>query len=226
MARPFSTQKKLEDLRKDIPAFKEYYYMRMLQEEASNPLKILADFNALHPELGFYPYTPQYRRWQALWNPEINAKRMSRNLIPITTNSLIKVRDDMGGLIAPPPNTEIEEASRTLAGELMNDAMDMLKDDQKRGAEIYDDDIIVKRRKYILSVFNFVNRAAQAGEALKLKQAANQRENTNFLMDLLRRSTAGKISEEEMSLLRSSAKIDEPSNVGQNFEPLPGINAA
>lgn len=203
--------KKLEDLRPHISEFKEFYYREMLKEEASNPSKLLGIFNEEHPDYEFRPYPNQYRKWRAMWDIEINAKRMAGNLalLPDTDKeTLVMVRDDKNKLLASPPTQELEEGTRTLGGELLNDALAMLKDDQQRGEEIYDDDILIKRRKHILNVYNFVSRNAMASETLKIKQQANQRENTNFIMDLLRRSTAGKISEEEMSLLRGSVKAD------------------
>lgn len=226
MARTPSTYKNLEALRPYIAQFKEYYYKQMLTEVAQNPNKILSTFNQEYPEVGFFPNPAQYRKWQSLWNVDLDAKRCSMNLTPLYQESVVIVRDDMGKLIAPPPVENIEEGTRSLAGELLNDAMGMLKDDQQRGAELYTDDILIKRKKYVLNVYNFISRNAMAAETLRLKQQANVRENTNFLMDLLRRSAAGKISEEEMALLRNSTKIDESSTVGQDPQQLPCINVA
>lgn len=228
IGKQLSKYRKLEELRPYVAEFKEYYYQRMLAQAAANPQSVLNDFNKDHPDYMFWPYAPQYRKWQNMWNIDINAKRSGMSLAPIVSKNLVTVRDKLGGLIAPPPTSDIEAGSRTLAGELMNDAMSMLEDDKKRGDELYTDDILIKRRKYILSVYNFVSRNSMSAEMLNIKKQENTRENTNFLMDLLRRSTAGKISKEEMSLLRSSTKIEtnEPSIVGENIELVPGVDSS
>lgn len=220
-------KRRLEDIRVLIPEFKEFYYSQMLTNGAANPNSIITNFNSLHPDYDFYPDGLQYKKWQGLWMDDINSKRAGMSLKPIINSQLIKVRGADESLLPAPDNTDIEVGTRTLAGELMNDALNILKDDQKRGEELYSDEVLIKRRKHVLAVYNFVSRNATATEAVNLKKQANARENTNFLMDLLRRSTAGKISDDEMSLLRSSVKIEiNDEQTGDDNQQLLNVNAA
>ncbi|MBT9151003.1 MAG: hypothetical protein DDT40_01184 [candidate division WS2 bacterium] len=85
----------------------------------------------------------------------------------------------------------------------MNDAMNILKKDQVY-EEHYDDEVIMKRRNYVLNVFNFVTRAVHSKQALLIRGQSERRETAGFLMDLVRRSTAGKITPDEMVLLKQS----------------------
>ena len=73
----------------------------------------------------------------------------------------------------------------------------------------YDEEILVKRRSYILNVFNYVTKAVHGKEALKLKSNADKRETFGFLTALINRSTAGKITPDEMQLLKQSIRGSE-----------------
>ena len=102
-----------------------------------------------------------------------------------------------------PDEYALEVGTHTLAGELLNDAMDILKRDQD-SEEAYEEEIIIKRRNYVLNVFNYITRAVHGKEALKLKSNADKRETFGFLTSLINMSTAGKITDEQMELLKQS----------------------
>jgi hypothetical protein len=91
----------------------------------------------------------------------------------------------------------------------------MLRQDQESGEDMYEDEILIKRRHYVLNVFNFVMRAVNQKEALLIKKQQEKRETASFLMDLIRKSTAGRVTPEEMTLLKSSIVP------AQNEQPQP-----
>jgi len=102
-----------------------------------------------------------------------------------------------------PSDDSLEAGAKTLGGELLNDALSILKRDQKE-EELYEDEVIVKRRNYVLNVYNYITRSAHSKETLRLKSNAEKRETMGFLMDLMSRATAGKMTDENMALLKQS----------------------
>lgn len=197
----FGGFQKLVEIRDLIPRFKDFYYEKKLENPNASVLKIVNDFNVSIAPDKFHPYAAQYRRWRKHWDSEISDKLLGMKLQTVEVKA-IKTRDENNNLIVPSED-ELEGGAKNLAGELMNDAMTMLKNDQQL-EELYDDEIIVKRRHYVLNVFNFVMRAVHTKQALAIKANAEKRETAGFLMELVRRSTAGKITTEEMSLLKQS----------------------
>jgi hypothetical protein len=79
----------------------------------------------------------------------------------------------------------------------------MLRDDQEL-EEIYNDETLMKRRNYIVNVFAHATRLVHGKAALMLKASEEKRNTAGFLMQLLSKATAGKMSDEEMSLLKSA----------------------
>lgn len=192
---------KVGEIRELIPQFRAFYLAERRQEPGRSAIKIINDFNKSIAPFTFFPWEKQYRLWRKKWDAELLAeqgyKEEQRKL-----RQIIKVRDEQNALIVPDERT-LETGAHTLAGELLNDAMDILKRDQE-DESAYDDDVIVKRRNYVLNVFNYVMRAAHSKESLNLKSNADKRETANFMMSLLNRATAGKVSAEDMALLRAS----------------------
>jgi hypothetical protein len=120
---------------------------------------------------------------------------------------IVKLRDEQNTAIVPDEHT-LEVGAKTLAGELLNDAIDILKGDQESGG-VFDEEILIKHRSYVLNVFNYITRAVQGKEALQIKSNAEKRETLGFLTALINRSTAGRITPEEMQLLKQSTSKTE-----------------
>lgn len=194
---------RVAEMRDLLPEFKELYYERRKENPNYSAMKLIAEFNDLiHPKR-FYPYKNQYRVWRRRWDADILAMLRGAKLATDSeVNKLIQTRD-ADGVILPPSDELLEMGSRTMAGELMNDAMGMLHYDQNLGEDFFEDEILVKRRKYVLDVFKHVSDSVTKKEAIKLKKAQGQRETASFMMDLLRQSTAGKITPEQMDTLKS-----------------------
>lgn len=192
---------KLAEIRDLIPKFKDFYYSKKLEDPNWTSIKLVDAFNEVIVPQRFFPTTDMYKRWRRRWDDEIAQKALGMKLSKID-EKIVVTRNEQNKLLSPSDN-ELELGGKTLAGELMNDAMNILKNDQVR-EELYDDEIIVKRRHYVLNVFNFVMRAVHTKQALLIKGRAEKRETAGFLMDIVRRSTAGKITPEEMVLLKQS----------------------
>jgi len=192
---------KLAEIRDLIPRFKDFYYEKKLEDSSWTSTRMIDAFNELITPQKFFPTGDMYRRWRRHWDDEIAQKALGMKLSKIDER-IVVTRNERNELLSPSDN-ELELGGKTLAGELMNDAMNILKNDQAK-EELYDDEIIVKRRHYVLNVFNFVMRAVHTKQALLIKGQVEKRETAGFLMDIVRRSTAGKITPEEMVLLKQS----------------------
>lgn len=192
---------KVNEIRDLIPQFKVFYYAEKHKEPGRSAIKIINDYNAQIIPLTFFPWEKQYKSWRKKWDAELLSIQGYQEQQK-EVRQLIRVRDERNTLIAPEDET-LEAGARTLAGELLNDALDILKRDQAE-EELYEDEIIVKRRNYVLNVYNYITRSSHSKEALRLKSNAEKRETMGFLMDLMSRATAGKMTDEELELLKQS----------------------
>ena len=192
---------KVGEIRDLIPQFKAFYLAERRREPERSAIKIINDFNKSIAPFTFFPWEKQYRLWRKKWDVQLLAEQGYREE-QRTTRQLIKMQDEQKALIVP-DEYALEAGARTLAGELLNDAIGILKQDQE-SEESYEDDIIVKRRNYVLNVFNYVIKASHGKEALNIKSNADKRETANFMMNILNRATAGKLTDDEMGLLRAS----------------------
>lgn len=195
---------KVNEIRDLIPQFKAFYYAEKRKEPERSAIKIINDYNAQIVPLTFFPWEKQYRLWRKKWDAELLAIEGYQEQQK-EVRQLIKVRNEENALI-PPSDESLEDGAKTLAGELLNDALDILKRDQGK-EELYEDEIIVKRRNYVLNVYNYITRSAHSKEALRLKSNAEKRETMGFLMDLMSRATAGKMTDEELELLKQSTAV-------------------
>lgn len=202
-----------------IPQFKEYYYDRRIKNMKLGIIDAVQGFNeevAYPQNKMFHPYTTQLRGWIKKWNADILAKQFGmkeeEGLITMDkkVTQIIKTRNDENGLVAP-EDGDLERGTRTLAGELLNDAMQMLRDDQAL-EDIYDDEILLKRRAYVVNVFSHATKLVHGKAALMLKASEEKRNTASFLMTLLAKATAGKMTDEEMALLKSTYR-PAPQNV-------------
>jgi|SRR3989344_5140624 len=192
---------KINEIRDLIPQFKAFYYAEKRKEPGKSAIKIINAYNAQIAPLTFFPWEKQYKLWRKKWDAELLAIEGYQEQQK-EVRQLIKVRDEENALITP-TDESLESGAKTLAGELLNDAMSILKKDQEE-EELYEDEIIVKRRNYVLNVYNYVTRSAHSKEALRIKSNAEKRETMGFLMDLMSRATAGKMTDDDMVLLRQS----------------------
>lgn len=199
-----------------IPMFKDYYYGKKIANEKIGLLEILQGFNkdVCSPQgRKFHPYTTQVRHWMKKWNADILRQKFSMKEDTAISpqkeiRQIIKVRGNENALAAP-QDGELESGLRTLGGELMNDALQMLRDDQEL-EEIYDDEVLIKRRNYIVNVFAHATRLVHGKAALMLKASEEKRNNASFLMNLLSRATAGTLTESDIGILKGTPKTNEP----------------
>lgn len=208
----FLRYQKLEEIRDLVPAFKEFYYERMIKDTGSKVTHIVKDFNlqlqALPEPRLFHPYTTNILNWKKKWDKDILAKKgMALEVIDTKKHVQQVMRTRLDGSrdgaveYNAPGYSDLELGVQTLGGELMNDAMQMLNDDRDL-EDIYESDELIKRRNYILTVFTQVTKMVQGKAGLMLKTSEEKRNTANFLMDLMKKSTAGKMSIEEINALR------------------------
>lgn len=207
-----------------IPLWKEFYYEQRIKFPNKGVRDMLQEFNQKHayPEgLTFHPYPTQVKVWRTKWDRDILEKKMEQSveLVPSTTREIrqiIKTKD--GDKLVVPDDTSLEQGVRTLGGELINDALQMLRDDQHL-EELYSDEVLLKRRNYIINVFAHTTRQVHGKAALMLKASQEKRENAGFLMELLAKATAGKMTDEEMSVLNGAYAQKSPVQAQPVTEP-------
>lgn len=201
-----------------IPAFKDFYYSAKIKNPKETLTNIVRGFNkeVCEPlERLFHPAMPQMSSWRKKWDLDLMEQMTNKNL-EITTeknvHQIIKTRDDERNLVLGVDDNDLEAGVKTLGGELLNDAMQMLRDDQKL-EEIYSDDTLIKRRNYVVNVFSHATKLVHGKAALMLKASEEKRNTAGFLMSLLARASAGKMSDDEMGLLKSAyaPKQNEPT---------------
>ena len=206
----FTGYQRVSEIADLIAVFKDYYYQAKIKNPNETLRKIVVGFNTeiCEPvERVFYPSMSQMRLWRTKWDLDLMQQMTDKDLI-ITEkkniHQIIKTRDgDRRLVLGAADDNQLEAGVRTLGGELLNDAMQMLRDDQELD-EIYDTDELIKRRSYIVNVFAHATKLVHGKAALMLKASEEKRNTAGFLMNLLSRATAGKMSDEEMGLLKSA----------------------
>lgn len=206
----FARYMKLAEINDLIPAFKDFYYAEKIKDPNVRISDIMQGFNREHCEpLGrlFHPHTQQLRMWRKKWDMDLIQQLHDKDLKLIerkNVHQVIKTRDEERQLVlGAADDNQLEAGVRTLGGELLNDAMQMLRDDQELD-EMYTSDELIKRRNYIVNVFAHGTRLVHGKAALMLKMSEEKRNTAGFLMSLLSRATAGKMSDEEMGLLKGA----------------------
>lgn len=206
----FTGYQKVGEILDLIPVFKEYYYAEKIKNPNAPLYPTIKAFNeeSCYPEgKKFHPYPTQLRHWRKKWDLDLmNQREEGRELViyePKKIKQVIKTRGEGGELILGADYGALEQGVGTLAGELINDAAQMLRDDQEL-EDIYSSEELMKRRAYIVNVFAHTTKLVHGKAALMLKASAEKRENANFLMGLLAKATSGKLSDEEMSMLETT----------------------
>lgn len=226
----FEKWMKIADIKDLIPAFKDFYYQTKIKDPDSRLSDILQTFNkdvCVPVGRKFHPYTNQIRCWRKKWDLDLLQQlqiqkvldRQGKDIQTIerkNVNQLIKTRNAERELVlGQAGDNELEAGVRTLGGELLNDAMQMLRDDQEL-EEIYTSDELMKRRSYVVNVFAHATRLVHGKAALMLKASEEKRNTAGFLMSLLARATAGQMTEEEMGVLKSSYSQPVKQESAQN----------
>lgn len=206
----FERYQRLAEYTDLIPSFKDWYYTKKTANDRETLTNILRTFNAeVCAPLGrkFHPKLEAIRSWRKRWDLDLiqtikgldHEVTDKRNIYQV-----IKTRNQDNELVnGGISDGELEHGIKTLGGELLNDAMQMLRDDQEL-EDIYDNDELMKRRSYIINVFSHATKLVHGKAALMLKASAEKRDTAGFLMNLLSRASAGKISDEEVSVLKSA----------------------
>lgn len=211
----FDTLGTIRDL---IPQFKNFYYEKRIRAPQLSGKAIIQEFNntvAYPSNRTFFPGMPHLRKWRAMWDADIEQQRRDagENSIvvkPMSVHQVLKTRGEKGELVLGNAGyADLEAGVTTLGGELLNDAMQMLRDDQEIG-ELYDDEVLIKRRNYMVNVFGHVTKLVHGKASLLLKASQEKRENASFLMTLLAKATAGKLSDTEMQSLRTTYTVPVP----------------
>ena len=201
-----------------IPAFKDFYYEARLANPKATTTSIMKGFNEQINDEGreFYPYTSTIRNWRKKWDKDILEKKgMQLEVVRAKrrTQQVVKSRAAEGEgkdiVYHAPAYEDLEMGVQSMAGELMNDAFKMMRDDQDL-EDIYETDELIKRKNHVLNVFSHVTKMVQGKAAIMLKASEDKRENANFLMNMMKKSTSGEMSLDDIQTLRSSFSTPQP----------------
>lgn len=211
----FTGYQKVGELTELIPLFKDYYYERRIahmEVKRGDLLRTIQAFNievAAPRGMKFHPYTTQLRSWVKKWDADILATKRGMTeeetaVVPLKTiRQIVKTRGEEDTLLAPDDNS-LEAGVRTLGGELINDAMQMLQDEQSNPPDFLEGELAIKRRNYVVNVFSHATKLVHGKAALMLKASEEKRNTAGFLMNLLAKATAGKMSDTEVELLETA----------------------
>lgn len=203
-----------------LPAFKELWYQMKIKDQSAGIVAIVQAFNASIAPEKFHPYPSQIRFWTTKWKKDLLQQmgyKENTSIIPTKdVHQVISTRArGSQGIYATPDDQSLEAGIRTLGGEILNDALQMLRDDQDM-EEMIDGEELIKRRNYIVNVFSQVTKMTHGKAMLMLKASEEKRENASFLMDLLRKAASGEIKPEDLALLKAT-----PTPVAPAEEPAP-----
>lgn len=205
----FTGYMKVGVLQGHLAEFKDFYYAMKIEDPKNGLLKIVNDFNEMiHPDL-FHPYTNQLRHWTRKWDRDILEQQGMTTTDVIVKKHIpqvIQTKDETGMVV--PSDETLEAGMKNLGGELLNDAFTMLKEDQDL-EELYSSDELMRRRSYILNVMTHVTKMVHKKQELMLKANAEKRETANFLINILRQATAGKVSSDDLTLLKGTQQTNE-----------------
>lgn len=206
----FEKYQKLSDYTDLLPSFKDWYYTKKTANDRETITNILRTFNAeVCQPLGrkFHPKLEAVRAWRKRWDLDLiqTIKGLDHEVTERrNVYQVIKTRNEDNQLVKGGiGDGDLEDGIKTLGGELLNDAMQMLQDDREL-EDIYDNETLMKRRSYIVNVFSHATKLVHGKAALMLKASAEKRDTAGFLMNLLARATAGKVSDEEINVLKSA----------------------
>lgn len=194
--------RRLDEVRDRIPAFRDFFIKYRFESGSKlSAMKIVDMFNDITPPGDFFPQPAMYQRWRKQWEAE-QAGLIKTAETRLAERSKFQIINPEGATIE-----KLEDSMTTLGAELANDAIQTLRDTQER-EEYFEDEVVVKRKAYALNVFAFVTKAAHSKTALRIKQQGEARETAGFMLDLIRRATAGNLKQEEIDMLRGSVRIE------------------
>lgn len=175
-----------------LPHFKKFYYLKREEQPEMTTTLIVLAFNKQIAPAQFFPNFQRLKAWTTTWDDDITERKRKADL------ALSEPNQD-AHLV--PEDSELEMGVRTLGGELIADALGMLKSD-KMNDEGLDEGERMRRRSHILNVFGFATRMTQGNAALALKKSEDKRATASFLMDLLKGASSGSMSLETIQDLK------------------------
>ena len=218
----FERYAKVGEISDLIATFKEYYYEEKVKNFQTTSTEIIRNFNrdvAFPIGRTFFPYTSQYKGWRAKWDRDILESRKVGGLEVLDQKQVLQViktrNEDNELILGAADDSSLEAGVRTLGGELLNDAFQILREDQAL-EEIYTQEELMRRRNYIVNVFSHTTKLVHGKAALMLKASQEKRENASFLMTFLSKATAGKLSETEVGILKTAyipEKNEQPAQL-------------
>lgn len=208
----------MESLYSRLPAFKKYFIEKKKENPSESIRNIIKGFHELEVLEGrtFYMCPVNMAKRGVAWTneaigyipPVVRPPRRAWDTNPVGVLSdpgIVTdpgVSSDAGVFIEPRVRSvsTLEQKVDTLADVLIDDAHEVLSDNEN------DESVgdMVNRKKYAVMVLGYVTKLVHGKKSLSLKEKEEKRNETSFLMDFLKKATAGNVSAEELDLLNSS----------------------
>lgn len=202
----------------DVPKIVEEFRQFYLQQRNAGRYDykgIFREFRKdkeINQNIWFNPYPNMldilYRRWEG-------ELPMTMRKITVKKKTVAKKGvDDTATVLKEIAYHTLEDGAKNLQSLLIDDASKLIQESNVEFQAIDDnggmwrkDDyerIRLAKKKVALSIASDVLKGAHRFELIKIKKNAEGRETASFMMDLVRRSTAGEIGDEEMAVLENA----------------------
>lgn len=181
--------------------FKEFYFEQRILRPNEDPKRFVGDFNALIEPKEFFPAYQVYKRLCQQFDRQIQKQHAND---PAAAKLLATTARDkrMVAELMPRNEEQLDQGVRTLAGLLVDDAVNLVRDEPRDPDDLLGSDQFVKRRMYALNVLNHVGRTLKGKAEIRLKSAAEKRETAGFLMGIMNKALSGKITKEQMEAMK------------------------
>jgi hypothetical protein len=180
----FENISELPDIKHLVPVFRDYFYGLYSQYPDITIEQAVQQFiTKLPPGVIFHPSPNLLQVWNVQWKE--NADYMAK--IPTVC----------------PDDGYLDSGIRTLAGELLIDAHSTLREASNPAEDITPRDRVGMKR-YVTSILQTITTMVHGKARIMLQASSEKRENASFAVDLLQKATSGKLTSEDITLLRES----------------------
>lgn len=184
-----------------LAAFRAGYFAWRPGCPKADPKEFVGEYAAKFPEAGFYPNYQTFKGMTKKWDVEILGEPDPK----IAAVAELHKRDKamIAEVVVARSNEDLERATRGLAGLLLDDAVSIVRSESHDPENPIGGDLFVKRRMYALNVVNYVSRHVKGRDEIAIKRQSEKRETVGFMMNIMQKAMAGKISPEQVDAMRS-----------------------
>lgn len=191
-----------------LPIFREYYLSHRKLGWSKRELMSNFRIDITEPlDRIFLPPSQEVDKFIKKWEREIYVEQQRKKLEK--TDAITLAAHPTDSLLPPSTLTDpeavkvevkrrdIEESLKTLSEMLVEDATKVIQN----ADDDVDDELLVKKKNYALNVARHLIAGVQKDKLIALKKNADTRDSAHFLMGLMSKAMAGKLSGDELEIL-------------------------